>query len=119
MEKSHVSLTICPICGDGVDVLLDRRLKKSLPPRVMAQNPCDKCKNDLEEYKKKGVVLLTISNDFEEGSSGSPWPYFKYLSVVKDEAAEKMFTGIDFKANKIMFLPEKIATQIGLKMPTD
>lgn len=56
MEKSYVSMQICPLCHKGFQILLDRQLKDSLPNKIC--NPielCDKCK---KEYLRNGVFLI-------------------------------------------------------------
>lgn len=72
MEKSHVGMAQCFYCGEDSTILLDRRLKKSLPKRVgvIDMEPCSKCAS----YMELGVILISIASDTSEESMKGPIP---------------------------------------------
>lgn len=54
-ELSHVGMTQCFYCGEAKDILLDNRIRNTLPRRaVYDMEPCRQC----EEYMQQGVILL-------------------------------------------------------------
>lgn len=116
MDKSHVGMTVCMVCGEGVDILLDKQLRDRIPSRIAAMEPCDKCKSDIEGYKEKGIVLFVIKDIFFEDNAleeGSPWPHFHSLAVITEEAANRMFKDVDL-TKRAMFVPYSIAVNMGL-----
>jgi hypothetical protein len=65
-DKSHVGMSRCFYCLDFSEVLLDKRLKDSLPKDcgVISMRPCHKC----EDHMEQGVILIGYdedANDFE------------------------------------------------------
>lgn len=76
MEKSYVTMGLCPICGkENGTILMDRRIKDTFERQTIdPTNPCDKCK---EKYLKKGVMMFCP----ESGD----------LVVIKDKAFMGMF----------------------------
>lgn len=52
-DKDFVGMFCCPICKEPMGILMDRRLKKTLP-RHQAIGPelCDKCKQKFTEENK-------------------------------------------------------------------
>ena len=92
MEKSHVGMAQCFYCGEDSTILLDRRLKNTLPMRVGVVNlePCSKCM----DYMAQGIILISISNDTteEEMKKEFPNPYRTGgWCVAKQEAIERVF----------------------------
>jgi hypothetical protein len=104
MEKSHVGMYNCYFCGEEVGILLDKRLRNSLPQNVGPINaePCDKCAG----YMKQGIIVMSIADDTTaEDMEGRevknrfgrpkgklpPNPYRTGgWAVVKQEAVERM-----------------------------
>jgi len=91
-DKSYVGMARCYFCGEPSTILLDRRLKDSLPhdAGVIDMQPCSKC----AEYMKHGIILMSISDDTTEEQMKGPIPN-PYRTggwcVVKDEAVKRIF----------------------------
>jgi hypothetical protein len=60
-SKSHVGLMLCWYClEEGTGVLLDKRLRDSLPNRaVYDMEPCHKCKGFMEQ----GIILIGATEE--------------------------------------------------------
>lgn len=70
-DKSHVGMFQCFYCQKSMGVLLDRRLRKSLPRRagVLDMEPCSECK----DLMKIGIILISIKdNTTDEDMRGEP-----------------------------------------------
>ena len=56
MDKSYVTMALCPICNkDTGTILLDRRLRDRFEMHTVTPEPCDKCR---KKYLKTGVMLI-------------------------------------------------------------
>ena len=119
-EKSHVGIS-CFFCGETIGVLLDKRLKKSLPntPIVINMEPCDKCKKFMEQ----GIILISIKDSTtaeEMGKGGKlPNPYKTgEWCVVKDDAGFWEIVDSDLSAyakrHRFMFLTDESWDKLGL-----
>lgn len=82
-EKSHVGMDLCFLCHEPKGIVLDWRLRNSLPRQACYnKEPCDKC----AEWMKQGVILISV-RDGESGDNPyrtGGWP------VVKDEALRRI-----------------------------
>jgi uncharacterized protein YbaR (Trm112 family) len=97
MDKSYVTLAVCPICKEDTGtLLLDRRLKPTFEMHTMTPEPCDKCR---EQYLSKGVLLL-------EQDTGS-------LCVLKDEAFTRIFDK-PIPSKKIAFVEQGLLAKLNL-----
>ncbi len=75
MEKSYVTMAVCPICGEDTGaLLLDKKLEERFEMRTVTPQPCDACR---EKYLSEGVLL------FAPNTGG--------VVVLKDEAFERIF----------------------------
>jgi len=76
MEKSYVTLVLCPICRkENGELLMDRRLKPTFEMHtIVPYGVCDKCR---KEYLSKGVLLIN--------------PQTCRLMVLKDDAYKGLF----------------------------
>lgn len=120
MEKSYVGMTNCYFCGEGKDILIDRRLKNSLPQYVgvLDMEPCNKCK----EYMEQGIIVMSIKDDTtpeEMGKGGTiPNPYRTGgWVVVKEEAVKNFLNGdmLDFALEKrFLFVVDSAWDMLGL-----
>jgi len=112
-ELSYVGMETCFYCGEPKGILLDRRLKHTLPDKaVYNKEPCDKCK----EWLTKGIMLIEVEDGTDKENpyrTGNLW-------VLKEEAVSRM----PFKSNKlktevlkkrVMFIEESICKSWGLK----
>ena len=94
MEKSHVGYNNCYFCGKINEILLDRRLRKTLHSNmgVMNMRPCNEC----AEYMEQGIILMSIrdSTTAEEMKGPIPNPYRTGgWIVIRQEALERIFQG--------------------------
>ena len=93
-DLSHVGMNTCYFCNEPSEVLIDRRLKKTLPRNigVMDMRPCTKC----EDFMKQGILLMSIKNDTTDEQMQRPIPN-PYRTggwvIIKQEAIERMFSG--------------------------
>lgn len=57
-DKSHVGMTRCFYCNEYSEILLDTRLRNSLPRDcgVINMRPCSKC----EGYMKQGIIVIVV-----------------------------------------------------------
>jgi hypothetical protein len=99
-------------------ILLDRRLKNTLPRNcgVVDLTPCSKC----SEYMVKGVIVVSIKNDTTEESMKGPIPN-PYRTggwaVVTDDFVKRAFTGVPLEAalkNRFMFVTDEAWIRLGL-----
>ena len=110
-ELSHVGMNTCYFCNEPSEVLLDRRLKKTLPRNigVMNMRPCTKC----EDLMKQGILLISIKNDTQ-----GPNPYRTGgWVIIKQEAVERMFNGDFLKfalEHRFMFINDEAWDAMGL-----
>ena len=50
MDKDFVGMFCCPLCNEPIGLLMDKRLKKSLPKyQTIGPELCDKCKEKLKK----------------------------------------------------------------------
>ena len=76
MDKSFVTIAVCPICGEETgDLLMDMKLRDSFEMRTVTPEPCAACR---EKYLSDGVLLLA--------------PATGGIVVLKDEAFERIFS---------------------------
>lgn len=126
MEKSHVGMLNCWICGEGAEILLDLRLKNTLSHN-MGSSPatlCNECKNQVE--KNEAIWLISV-RDGESPIEGKIFNPYRTGSIclVKKEALERIFRNIlneDVVENMIsmvktgyyFFLEDKIWDGLGI-----
>jgi len=96
MDKSYVTMEVCPICkGDTGNILIDRRIKDVFEKRTInPRNTCNKCR---EIYLKEGVLIIN--------------PETVSLVVLKEEAFSRLFN-IPIPNGKIVFTHEDVIQQL-------
>jgi len=117
-ELSHVGMGQCYFCGSDSVVLLDRRLKKSLPRKVgvVDMEPCNDCKG----HMKLGIVLISIAdsttNEQMKGRFPNPCRTGGWVVVTQD-FVERIFSG-EVKAfalgRRFSFITDEAWEMIGL-----
>lgn len=109
-EKSHVGMEACFFCGQEKGVVLDRKLRKSLPRKaVYNHEPCNEC----AELMKQGIIIIEV-RDGEQG--GNPYRTGKQF-VLKEEAVERVFdkeSAEQLLQKRCGFMEENVAKQLGL-----
>ena len=56
MDKSFVTIAVCPICGEETgDLLIDTKLRESFGMHTVTPEPCKACR---EKYLSEGVLLF-------------------------------------------------------------
>jgi hypothetical protein len=128
-EKHGVnpSVMLCPVCGKGTGVALFGKLPgdKEAPRNSRDMNPCEECQKQITEWKKLGFVIFVIDDEFEsaqhleERKRPTPWQMFKWLNVIKKEAAEQMFNNKMDTSKGAAFMTESLARSCGLKPDMD
>lgn len=93
-DKSYVGMTHCFFCGEPNGLLLDRRLKPTLPRNigVVDMTPCNECK----EWMKKGIICISIADDTSEDEMKGPIPNPRRTgqwAVIKEEAIRLIING--------------------------
>ena len=110
-EKEFVGMANCFYCNKPKHILLDRRLKKSLPREAVYDNePCDDCKGLME----KGVIFISVK-DGEKG--GNPYRTGGWW-VIKEEAVRRMLKGKlleNVLKKRICFIDDSTCDKIGLE----
>ena len=80
MDKSYVTLTVCPICEKETgNLLLDRRLRPTFEMHTVTPKPCKAC---AKKYLTKGIMLLSESGN---------------VIVLKTSAFQRLFPGKSVK----------------------
>ena len=104
-EKSHVGMTQCFFCLQPKDIILNKRLKDSLPRLACYdKEPCDKCK----ELMEMGIMLISV----KEGSNkDNPYRTGK-ICVIKEEAAKKIFPQLG--ESRAAFVTDDAWKELGL-----
>lgn len=110
VEKSHVGMTTCYLCGEVKEILLHKRLAKTLPHSACYDKvPCDKCKG----YMKQGIILIGV----RDGESGENPYRTGTFAVVRDDAVKRIFSAESFAAvekSRVAFIEDSTWTAIGL-----
>jgi hypothetical protein len=86
MEKDYVGMSTCFYCGKPKEIMLDTRLRKTLPREACYnREPCDVCKRWME----RGIILISVneklSTDHENPYRSGCW------SVMKVDSFERIF----------------------------
>jgi len=112
-NKSYVGMANCFICGEVKHLLLDKRLKNSLPQNaVYDKEPCDKCK----EVMKEGIFFIGVKDGQTEEEKENPYRTGQILAL-KDEAVKKILHGDmlkDVLKKRLCYVEEAVLKQIGL-----
>jgi hypothetical protein len=114
-EKSYVGMMTCFYCGEPSGILLDRRLRNTLPRQaVYDREPCDKCKSLLSQ----GVMFISVRDG--EPKSDNPYRTGK-LSVIRDDAVKRMPIDEELKKlilkSRVCFIPDEVWAKLGF--PTE
>jgi len=107
-EKSYVGMETCFFCGETKNtLLLDRRLKKTLPREACYnKEPCEKCKG----YMKAGIMFISV----RDGEDGQKNPYRTgKMVVLKSSAVKLMLTTFNPK-QRVYFVEENVWEKMGL-----
>ena len=108
----------CYYCNENVGILLDRRLRKSLPMKagVLDMTPCDKCK----DWMKQGIMLISIKDDTTQDDMKGPCPN-PYRTggwcVIKDMAVKGMMDKKSYdqaSRHRFMFMADEAWDKLGL-----
>lgn len=80
---------------------------------VFDKVPCGTCK----DYMRQGVILISVRDGEESKAKDNPYRTGGWW-VLKQEACESVFGGIDFNKQRVMFIPDAVAEKVGLtKVP--
>jgi len=108
MEKDFVGMTQCFFCMEAKEVLLDRRLRKTLPRMaVYDHEPCDKCR----DWMKQGIILISVQQGSDQKN---PYRTGGWV-VVKEEAFKGIFRNSEEALKKrIAFVEDEVWDAVGL-----
>ena len=103
----------CFYCNEPKHILLDRRLKETIPRNaVYDKEPCDKCR----KYMEQGIILISVKDGETDKDNpyrtGGWWVVKKkfIMRIVKDG------TFLDeILKKRVAFLEDKTCELIGLK----
>ena len=121
--KSHVTLLLCPCCGDDVAVGLHKRLAEVLEAKTLDTEPCAACKTKFDEFKSLGFVLFVVRDEYERrtaaGEADLPtWPFFYAVHVTTHDFARRVFVGVDF-ASGCAFISQSLCKRLGIDEAID
>ena len=95
MDKSYVTMAICPICHEETgDILMDTHLRDRFEMRTITPEPCETCR---EKYLSVGVLIMA--------------PETGRVAVIKDEAFLNLFN-MELPHKKIAFCEEAVMDRI-------
>jgi hypothetical protein len=108
VERDYVGMMQCFFCGEAKEVLLDRRLKKTLPRMaVYDHEPCDKCKG----WMKQGIILISVRQGSDQKN---PYRTGGWV-VIKEDAFRRFFKDSDEALRKrIAFVEDEVWDTVGL-----
>ena len=110
INNDYIGMATCFLCGETKHLLMDKRLKKSLPQSACYdKEPCDKCK----EIMKQGVFLIGV----RKGEQGDNPFRTGQIIALKDEAIKKMVNEpllSDVLKKRICYVEEEILSHMGL-----
>lgn len=109
-NKDYVGMANCFFCGKVKNLLMDRRMKKTLPRNaVYDKEPCEDCKLIMEI----GVLFIGV----RKGESGdNPYRTGQIIGI-KEEAVKKMISEpllSDILKKRICFIEEDVLNKFGL-----
>jgi len=91
-ELSHVGMMNCWICGEGAEIILDMKLRKSLPQNIGSRPDivCNECKNQCEE--NEGIWLISVKDGEEPPDNEIFNPYRTgSMILIKKSALRDLF----------------------------
>ena len=103
-----MGMTQCFFCGEAKEVLLDRRLRKTLPRMaVYDHEPCDKCK----DWMKQGIILISVQQGSDQKNPHRTGGWI----VVKEDAFKRIFKDSNEALRKrIAFVEDEVWDAVGL-----
>jgi hypothetical protein len=92
-EKSHVGMLNCWICGEGAEIVLDRRLQKTFPQN-MGSRPdicCSSCTSQAKDNDGIWLISVRDGESPEEGQIFNPYRTGA-MCLIKKEALRRIFS---------------------------
>ena len=120
-ELSYVGMFNCFICGEPAGVLLDRRLRATLPRNVgcVDQTPCQKC----QDYMKQGIVLISV-DPHKTKDLANPWRSGGW-AVIKEHGFRRVFSRLfpeslveQVVTKRVAFIEDEVWDRTGLPRKT-
>lgn len=112
-EKSYVGMANCFFCNEPKYILMDKRLKNTLPRNaIYDKEPCDKCKG----YMEQGIIIISVRDD--ETDRENPYRTGGWW-VVKEEAFKNIPMDKELKdtilRSRVVFMEDSVCEKIGLE----
>ena len=105
VDKSYVGVATCFFCGEAKEVILDRRLRNTLPREACYdKEPCSKCQGWMEQ----GVILISVKDG---GEGDNPYRTGGWCVVTK-EAFARAFPEVE--ETGVAFVPDAVWQAVGL-----
>ena len=109
---SYVGMSNCYLCNKPKEILLDRRLKNSLPQSaIYNKEPCDKCK----KYMETGIIFIGVKDN--EQNHENPYRTGEWC-VLKEEAVKSMPMNDELKTSilkmRVAFVEQEVLKRFGI-----
>lgn len=109
---SYVGMSNCYLCNKPKEILLDRRLKNSLPQSaVYNKEPCDECK----KYMEMGIIFIGVKDG--EQDKNNPYRTGEWC-VLKDDAVKNMPMEKELKTSilkmRVAFVEQEVLKRFGI-----
>jgi len=124
-ELSHVGMTNCWVCGEGAEVILDTRLRKSLKQN-MGSRPDIICSDCISKAENNDAIWLISIRDGEAPPilNNEVWNPYRTggLVLIKKEAVNRFMTAMevftrDISKDIYIFLNDHTWNMLGLPAP--
>lgn len=113
-DKSWVGMSVCFLCGEVKELLLDARMKETLPQKAcFNKEPCTQC----QKWMKEGIILISVNEKLSGKDLDNPYRTGGWC-VIKEEALRRMINegplldGI--LKQRVAFLPDEVWDKLGL-----
>jgi len=108
-DLSHVGMLNCWICGKGADILLDRRLRKSLKQN-MGSSPSTICSDCVSKSTEDdGMWVISIRDDqYPPSDDNEVWNPYRTggLVLLKKDALRRIYSEME-NSTKLLDIIEK------------
>jgi hypothetical protein len=110
-NKEFVGMADCFLCGKPKYLLLDKRLRKSLPrSAVYDKEPCDDCKKLMEQ----GIIFIGVRDNENHDNPYRTGQWF----VLKEQAVKEMPMGEELRQSilkkRVCFIEVTVMKKLGL-----
>ena len=119
--KSHVGIELCWYCGKDKGIILDRRMRKSLPMQaVYNHEPCPECAENMQQ----GIMIIEVRDGEKEKNPDDAYRTGR-LFIVNEEAflnclnKEAKELGEQIVKARFVLIEQHVCLSMGLPPPGD